>query len=83
MTAEEYRAYLKQDFSDVDVKTMKDICDVRIDRSLPKEKRIAQYLRQVKNPYLIRVGNTQVKVRFANNGVSFEEAFEDLLLSVR
>jgi len=82
MTAEEYRRYLETDFDDVDVNELKDIRKVRIDRSQTKEKRIAQYLKQVGNPYMVRVGNVKVKIRFANNGVSFEDAFEDLLLSV-
>lgn len=82
MTAEEYRKYLETDFDDVDVNELKDIRKVRIDHSQTKEKRIAQYLKQVGNPYMVRVGNVKVKIRFANNGVSFEDAFEDLLLSV-
>lgn len=82
MTAEEYRKYLETDFDDVDVNELKDIRKVRIDRSQTKEKRIGQYLKQVGNPYMVRVGNVKVKIRFANNGVSFEDAFEDLLLSV-
>ena len=82
MTAEEYRKYLETDFDDVDGNELKDIRKVRIDRSQTKEKRIAQYLKQVGNPYMVRVGNVKVKIRFANNGVSFEDAFEDLLLSV-
>lgn len=82
MTAEEYRKYLETDFDDVDVNELKDIRKVRIDRSQTKEKRIAQYLKQVGNPYMVRVGNVKVKIQFANNGVSFEDAFEDLLLSV-
>ena len=76
MTAEEYRNYLETDFDDVDLKELKDI------RNQTKEKRIAQYLRQVGNPYLVCIGNVKVKIRFANNGVSFEDAFEELLLSV-
>ena len=82
MTAEEYRNYLETDFDDVDLKELKDIRKIRIDRNHTKEKRIAQYLRQVGNPYLVRIGNMKVKVRFANNGISMEQAFENMLLSV-
>ena len=82
MTADEYRRLLETDFSDVKLEEMKDIRDIRIDRSLPKEKRVAQYIRQVGNPYMVRVGDVKVKVRFANNGVSFEEAFENMLLNM-
>lgn len=49
MTAEEYRNYLETDFDDVDLKELKDIRKIRIDRNQTKEKRIAQYLRQVGN----------------------------------
>ena len=82
MTAEEYRKCLDTDFGDIDIKDMKDIRDIRIDRNLPKEERIKQYLKQVGNPYLVRCGDVKVKVRFANNGVSFEEAFENMLLNM-
>ena len=82
MTAEEYRNYLETDFDDVDLKELKDIRKIRIDRNQTKEKRIAQYLNKVGNPYLVRIGNMKVKVRFANNGISMEQAFENMLLSV-
>ena len=64
MTAEEYRNYLETDFDDVDLKELKDIRKIRIDRNHTKEKRIAQYLRQVGNPYLVCIGNVKVKIRF-------------------
>ncbi len=64
MTAEEYRNYLETDFDDVDLKELKDIRKIRIDRNKTKEKRIAQYLRQVGNPYLVCIGNVKVKIRF-------------------
>lgn len=80
MTAEEYRKFLEVDFDDVSLDEVTDISRIRIDRQLPQQKRQAQYLRQVKNPYLVRVGNAMIKIRFADNGVSFEDAFENLLL---
>ena len=82
MTAGEYRALLAVDFADVEHGSLTDISKLRIDKEQPLEKRRQQYLRQVGNPYLVRVGNMKVKVRFAENGVSMEEAFENMLLSV-
>ena len=38
MTAEEYRNYLETDFDDVDLKELKDIRKIRIDRNQTKEK---------------------------------------------
>ncbi|MCM1159336.1 MAG: hypothetical protein NC348_12705 [Clostridium sp.] len=82
MTAEQYRALLAVDFADVELGSLTDISELRIDREQPVEKRRRQYLKKVGNPYLVRVGNMKVKVRFAGNGVSMEEAFENMLLSV-
>lgn len=31
---------------------------------------------------MVRVGNMKIKVRFANNGISFNQAFENLLLNI-
>lgn len=79
MTAEEHRKFLEMDFSDVKLEELVDISNIRIDRNKDTEERKKQYLNQVKNPYLVRVGDTMVKIRFANNGISFEDAFENLL----
>ena len=82
MTAEEYRALLAVDFEDVELGSLTDISKLRIDKGQPLEKRRQQYLKQVGNPYLVRVGGMKVKIRFAEEGISMEEAFENMLLSV-
>lgn len=82
MTAEEYRALLDTDFSDVDIEDLTDVRKIKIDKNLPQEKRQAQYLKQVGNPYLLRRGSMMIKVSFGNNGLSMEQAFENLLLNV-
>ena len=80
MTAVEHRKFLEMDFSDAKLEELADIGKIRIDRKKSVEERKRQYLNQVKNPYLVKVGDAMVKIRFANNGVSFEDAFENLLL---
>lgn len=82
MTAEEYRALLNTDFGDVDIEQLTDIRNIKIDKNLSQEKRQAQFLKQVGNPYLLRRGSMMIKVSFANNGLSMEQAFENLLLNV-
>ena len=82
MTAEEYRSLLAVDFADVEHGSLTDISKLRIDKEQPLEKRRQQYLEKVGNPYLVRAGNVKVKVSFADNGGSMEDAFENLLLSV-
>lgn len=82
MTADEYRNLLKQDFSDIVLDDMQDISKCRIDRDLPEEKRKKQYMKQVGNPYLVRVNSMKFKVRFSNNGISLTDAFQNMLLNV-
>lgn len=41
-----------------------------------------KFIRKVGNPYMMRVGKMKVKVSFANNGVSIEEAFKNMLFTV-
>ena len=57
-----------------------DIRDVSVDRSLPKEERIAEFLRQIKNPYCFRCGKFTVRAQFANNGVSLEDCLKEILI---
>ena len=82
MTVEKYQELQAVDFEDVGLGSLTDVSEIRIDRGQPVEKRRQQYLEKVGNPYLVRIGNIKVKVRFAGNGVSLEDAFENLLLSV-
>lgn len=82
MTAEEYRKYLEQDFGDVKIEEMPDLRTIKSDRNKSLKERCEDYFHKVGNPYLVRIGNMKVKVRFANNGISLEQAFENMLLSV-
>ena len=82
MTAEEYRSFLNVDFEDVNIENLKDIRDIKIDKNVSQEKRQAQFLKQAGNPYMLRRGSMMIKVSFGNNGISMEQAFENLLLNV-
>lgn len=56
-----------------------DIRDVRIDRSLPMEERVKSYVEQVKNPYMFKVGNTVVRVSYADNGRTINDNFVNMI----
>lgn len=64
----------------VDRDTLVDICSVEIDETKPVEQRVRGFLEQIKNPYCFRVGKVVVKVEFSQNGKSFEENFEKMLM---
>lgn len=50
-----------------------DIQDVRIDTSLPKQERIEDFIRQIKNPYCYRHGDYIVKVSFTDTETTLED----------
>ena len=66
----------------VDVQTVSpddlvDLKDIQIDPSLPKEERIASFIRQVKNPYCYKGGKIVVKVGF-EEGTTLEEQLKTI-----
>ena len=58
-----------------------DIRDVKIDRSMSVEDRMKSYVEQIKNPYMFKVGNTVVRVSYANTQATINDNFVSLLAS--
>ena len=56
-----------------------DIRDVHVSRDLPREKRIEEYVRQIRNPYHFRCGEITVHVSFAPNGPTLEECIAGIM----
>ena len=56
-----------------------DIRTVTVDKSLPKEERIADFVRQIKNPYRFRCGDFVVNASFARNGATLENCLRGIL----
>ena len=59
-----------------------DIRDVKIDRSMSVEDRMKSYVEQIKNPYMFKVGNTVVRVSYANPQATINDNFVNLLASM-
>ena len=56
-----------------------DIRDVIVDKSLSREERIAEFVRQIKNPYHFKCGNFTVTARFADTDVTLEDCLQRLI----
>ena len=61
----------------IDRDSLVDIRDVNIDTSLPKEERMRDFIRQVKNPYLYGHGKYVVKIAFADTDITLEQRLAD------
>lgn len=58
-----------------------DIREIRVDGSLSREERIAEFVRQIKNPYCFKCGEFTVRVQYSQNGPSLEDCLKQILLS--
>ena len=76
MTIEEMK---NVDVRTVDPETLVDVKTITIETSLPKEERIKEYIRKVKNPVCFRVGDVVVKCSYSNDGVTIRDRFEQLV----
>jgi hypothetical protein len=56
-----------------------DIRDVRVDPSLSKAERVAEFVRQIRDPYHFRCGQFAVTARFAKNGPTLEECLHRII----
>lgn len=61
----------------VDRDALVDIRTVRVDPSLPQQERVADYIRQIRNPYCYLDNGVVVHISFANT----ETTLEDRLVS--
>lgn len=68
------------DIRTIDPNTLVDLRDVKIQPEIPKEERIKEFIRQIKNPYCYRVGKVVVKVSYSNNGATLEDRLQSLLM---
>ena len=56
-----------------------DIRTILIDKNLSKQERIAEYIRQVKNPYRFKCGEFVISVRYSDHGPTLDECLQRLL----
>lgn len=67
------------DVRTVDINTLTDIRDIRIDTKLPVEEKLASFAKQTNNIYLHRIDNYVVKVKFQKEGPGIDDKMEEYL----
>ena len=76
-----------QEMKDIEIRTVDksklvDLNTVVIDESRPIAERVASFVQQIQNPYCFRVGDMAVKVVYQEEGPTFQQNFESMLLSL-
>ena len=68
------------DIRTVDPDDLIDISGITICRDKPREERITDLIKQVKNPYCFKVGKVAVKVSFSDCGFTLEDRLVSLMM---
>ena len=56
-----------------------DIREVSVNKDLPKEERIADFVKQIRNPYRFRCGDFVINACFASGGSTIEDCLKGIL----
>lgn len=79
ITDKELDAMEEVDVRTVDINTLTDIRDIKIDTRLPVEKKLALFAEQTNNLFIHRIGDYVVKVRFQKEGPTIDDKMEEYL----
>lgn len=82
MEESKWKEMKNMDVCKADKNSLVDIRDVKIDTDLGQQERIADYIRQVKNPYCFLCDGIVVKMKFKEQGETLEERLEKYFLSL-
>jgi hypothetical protein len=63
--------------------SLRDIQGVHIDAFLPMERRMAEYVEQIGNPYCFLCDGTPVKLRFAAKKKTLAQSLGDYFISLK
>ena len=70
------------DVRSIDKNDLIDLNQVTIDETKPVPERVAEFMRQIHNPYCFRIGDVVIKVVYKENGPSFQQNMIDMLQTV-
>jgi hypothetical protein len=65
--------------NNINMDELVDIRDVHVDKALPKTERVAEFVRQIRNPHHFRCGKFTVTARFAEDGPTLEECLQRII----
>jgi len=67
---------------DIDIDALSDLRDIHIDPKLPVKKRISSMMKQTQNPYIHRIGDYVVKVKFQEKGPTLNDRISEYIKKV-
>lgn len=79
LSKEELEKMAAVDVRTVDINTLTDLREIKIDAKLPVEAKLASFAEQTNNVYVHRVGDYVVKVSFQEDGAGIDERMEEYI----
>lgn len=79
ITDEELDAMAAVDVRTVDIDTLTDIREIKINTKLPVEEKLASFAKQTNNIYVHRIGDYVIKVKFQKEGPGIDDKMEEYL----
>ena len=80
LTAQELEQMKSVDIGAVSADALADVSGMAFDRTLPREERLARFVKRAVNPYCFSVGGVGVKIEFAEGGPSLQETLTAFLI---
>lgn len=78
MTKDELQKLSEVPICGCDEANLADLCEVSVDNALPVNEKMDSFFRQIRNPYLFKVGDIVVKVEFGGK-CEFSDAIERVI----
>ncbi|MDW2798847.1 hypothetical protein RZO55_14815 [Clostridium boliviensis] len=82
LNADELQQLRAMDPSSIDIDSLVDIRSVKINTALPKEERIADFIKQIKNPYLFKCGDLIIQSVFPDTEITLTDRLKQYLKNV-
>lgn len=79
LSVEELERLRERPLDSIDIKSIPDLREIQINMSIPKEKRIEELLMKNINPYIVRVGDMKIKLRYADTGRTLSDIIENMI----
>ena len=80
LTAQELEQMKSVDIGAVSADALADVSGMAFDHTLPREERLARFVKRAVNPYCFSVGGVGVKIEFAEGGPSLQDALAAFLI---
>lgn len=79
LTGERLKEMADVDIRTVDISTLTDLRDIKIDTSWSVEKKLRTFAEQTNNVYVNRIGDYIVKVKFQESGATIDDKMNEYL----